>query len=419
MATAPSEPLTAGTGERTPLPAEGTSAAELRRVMEEAAGGDLDWLRRMATGTNYPAGDDVLEVAKEAYLRFFSTNGLLPGTFPSLARFEREVIDYAAGLFHGPEAVGSITSGGSESILMGVKSARDRARRIHPEITRPHMVVPDSAHPAFTKAADYFGLVETRVPLDADYGIDVDTYRAALTDDTVLLVASAPSLILGMVDPIEELAPIAADRDIGFHVDSCVGGFFLPFVEKLGEPLPLFDFRVPGVTTISADLHKFGYAAKGASLIMSRDRDVFEHQPFRFGGGSRPDDWYVTPSMTGTRPGGAIAAAWAVMTYLGEAGYLDRTRRTLDYLHRWWAAIEEIDGLFIMGKPAMSVFAVASPTLDMYAVGKGMGTAAGSCTWTASPSRRCASCSRPVTSRTSTRTWPICARSSRTSAAAP
>ena len=175
-----------------------------------------------------------------------------------------------------------------------------------------------------------------------------------------------------MVDPIEELAPIAAERDIGFHVDSCVGGFFLPFVEKLGEPIPLFDFRVPGVTTISADLHKFGYTAKGASLIMSRDRDVFEHQPFRFGGGSRPDDWYVTPSMTGTRPGGAIAAAWAVMTYLGEAGYLDRTRRTLDYLHRWWAAIEAIDGLYIMGKPAMSVFAVASPTLDMYAVGKGM-----------------------------------------------
>ena len=175
-----------------------------------------------------------------------------------------------------------------------------------------------------------------------------------------------------MVDPIEALAPIAAERDIGFHVDSCVGGFFLPFAEKLGEPIPRFDFRVPGVTTISADLHKFGYAAKGASLIMSRDRDVFEHQPFRYGGGTRPDDWYVTPSMTGTRPGGAIAAAWAVMTYLGEAGYLDRTRRTLDYLRRWWAAIEAIDGLYVMGKPAMSVFAVASPTLDMYAVGKGM-----------------------------------------------
>jgi len=374
MATETGDPVEADTGStgRTPLPADGTPAAELSRIMEQAAAGDADWLTGMATGTNYPAGDDVLEVAKEAYLRFFSTNGLLPGTFPSLARFERDVIDYAAGLFHGPQAVGSITSGGSESILMGVKSARDRARRLHPGIERPHMVVPDSAHPAFTKAADYFGLVETRTPLDANYQIDQDAYRAAITDDTVLLVASAPSLTLGMVDPVEELAPLAAERNIGFHVDSCVGGFFLPFVEKLDEPVPRFDFRVPGVTTISADLHKFGYAAKGASLIMSRDRDVFEHQPFRFGGGWRPDDWYVTPSMTGTRPGGAIAAAWAVMTYLGEAGYLDRTRRTLDYLHRWWAAIETIDGLEIMGEPVMSVFAVTSRTLDMFAIGKGM-----------------------------------------------
>jgi len=373
MATAPIEPL-AGTEprERTPLPAAGTPAAELRREMEDAASGDLDWLTRMATGTNYPAGDDVLEVAKEAYLRFFSTNGLLPHTFPSLARFERDVIDYAAGLFHGPDAVGSITSGGSESILMGVKSARDRARRVHPEITRPHMVVPESAHPAFTKAADYFGLVETRVPLGPDYLIDLDMYGAALTDDTVLLVASAPSLTLGMVDPIEELAPLAEERDIGFHVDSCVGGFFLPFVEKLGEPIPRFDFRVPGVTTISADLHKFGYTAKGSSLVMSRDRDVFEHQPFRFGGGSRPDDWYVTPSMTGTRPGGAIAAAWAVMTYLGEEGYLRVVGSTMAYMRRWFDGIEAIEGLEVMGKPAMSVFGYTSRTLDMFAIADGL-----------------------------------------------
>src|SRR6476661_1033786 len=177
-------------GPRVELPREGVDRETLRRELDEAAAGDVDWLRRMAVGTNYPAGDDVLAVAKEAYLRFFSTNGLLPGTFPSLARFEREVIDYAAGLFHGPDAVGSITSGGSESILMGVKSARDRARRLHPEIDRPHMVVPRSAHPAFTKAADYFGLVETRVPLGPDYQIDVDAYRSAVNDDTVLFVAS-------------------------------------------------------------------------------------------------------------------------------------------------------------------------------------------------------------------------------------
>lgn len=361
-----------GSEHRVRLPANGTPRDRLQEALDEAAGGDADWLRRMAVGTNYPAGEDVLQVARDAYLRFFSTNGLLPDLFPSLARFERDVVDYAAGLFHGPEAVGSITSGGSESILMGVKSARDRARRLHPGITKPEMVLPVSAHPAFTKAAHYFGLDAVTVPLDAEHQIDVAAYRAAITDRTVLLVASAPSLTLGMVDPIEELAPLAAERDIGFHVDACVGGFFLPFAEKLGRPIPRFDFRVPGVTTISADLHKFGYTAKGASLIMSRDRDVFDSQPFRFGGGSRPADWYVTPSMTGTRPGGAIAAAWAVMTYLGEAGYLERTRQTYEYLERWWAAIAAIDGLEVMGTPAMSVFAVTSRTLDPYAIGKGM-----------------------------------------------
>ena len=359
-------------GERTSLPRAGTDRDELRRRMEAAAIDDADWLRRMAVGTNYPAGDDVLEVAKEAYLRFFSTNGLLPDLFPSLARFEREVIDYAAGLFHGPEAVGSITSGGSESILMGVKSARDRARRLHPEITSPEMVVPDSAHPAFTKGAHYFGLRRVPIPLGADQQIDTDAYRAAVGPSTVLLVASAPSLTLGMVDPIDQLAPLAAERNIGFHVDSCIGGFFLPFAEKLGHRVPRFDFRVPGVTTISADLHKFGYTAKGASVIMSRNREIYDSQPFRFGGPTRPDDWYVTPSMTGTRPGGAIAAAWAVMTYLGEQGYLDRADRTMKYLRRWWDGIEAIDGLHVMGKPHMSVFAVSSTSLDVYAIGKGM-----------------------------------------------
>ena len=364
--------MTTATGERVRLPQVGTGREELRAVMEEAAVDDADWLRRMAVGTNYPAGDDVLEVAKEAYLRFFSTNGLLPDLFPSLARFERDVIDYAAGLFHGPEAVGSITSGGSESILMGVKSARDRARRLHPEITDPEMVVPESAHPAFTKGAHYFGLRVIPIGFGPDQQIDKEAYRAAVGPNTVLLVASAPSLTLGMVDPIEELAPLAAERNIGFHVDSCIGGFFLPFAEKLGYPVPTFDFRVPGVTTISADLHKFGYTAKGASVIMSRSREIFDNQPFRFGGPVRPDDWYVTPSMTGTRPGGSIAAAWAVMTYLGEQGYMDRADRTMKYLRRWWDGIEAIDGLEVMGQPHMSVFAVTSKTLDIYAIGKGM-----------------------------------------------
>jgi sphinganine-1-phosphate aldolase len=354
------------------LPRHGVPRDELRRRLLLAAADDVRPVERMVAGAQYPAGDDVLDVAKEAYLEFFSTNALLPSLFRSLARFEQEVIDMTAHLLHGETATGSITSGGTESILMGVKSARDRARVHHPHIAQPQMVVPVSAHPAFWKAAHYFGLEVVRAPLDDRHQIDLPAYRAAITPSTVLLVGSAPSLTLGMVDPIEALGELAAERDIGLHVDACVGGFFLPFVERLGDTVPGWDFHVPGVTTISADLHKFGYAAKGASVILSRDPEVFSHQVFRFGGPERPDDWYVTPSMTGTRPGGAVAAAWAVMMYLGEDGYVRLVERTMSYLRRWWAAIDSIPGLEVMGRPAMSVFAVTSRTLDIFAIADGL-----------------------------------------------
>lgn len=354
------------------LPEHGVPRDELRRRLRSADAEDVRPVEHMVAGAQYPAGDDVLDVAKEAYLEFFSTNALLPSLFPSLAQFEREVIGMTAQLLHGDAATGCITSGGTESILMGVKSARDRARVHHPEIREPRMVVPVSAHPAFWKAAHYFGLEIVRAPLNDDLQIDLDAYRAAITPDTVLLVGSAPSLALGMVDPIEALGELALERNIGLHVDACVGGFFLPFVEKLGDALPRWDFRVPGVTTISADLHKFAYTAKGASVILSRDPEVFSHQVFRFGGPERPDDWYVTPSMTGTRPGGAVAAAWAVMMYLGQEGYLRLVDQTMRYLRRWWAAIDAIPGLEVMGRPAMSVFAFTSRTLDIFAIADGL-----------------------------------------------
>jgi glutamate/tyrosine decarboxylase-like PLP-dependent enzyme len=354
------------------LPEHGVPRDEVRRRLQLANTQDVRPVEHMVAGAQYPAGDDVLDVAKEAYLEFFSTNALLPSLFPSLVQFEQDVIGMTAQLLHGHVATGSITSGGSESILMGVKSARDRARVHHPEIRAPQMVVPVSAHPAFWKAAHYFGLEVVRAPLNAELHIDMDAYRAAITSHTVLLVGSAPSLTLGMVDPIEELGELALQRDIGLHVDACVGGFFLPFVEQLGDSVPRWDFRVPGVTTISADLHKFGYTAKGASVVMSRDPEVFSHQVFRFGGPERPDDWYVTPSMTGTRPGGAVAAAWAVMMYLGQDGYLRLVEHTMRYLRRWWAAIDAIPGLAVMGRPAMSVFAFTSETLDIFAIADGL-----------------------------------------------
>jgi len=360
---------------RANLPRHGHSRAEVSHMLADVAEDDVrNWEAKLMAGGTYPAGDDVMEVAKEAYLAFFSTNPLYTSVFKSLVQMEREIIEMTAGLHHGTTATGSVTSGGTESILMGVKIARDRARALHPEITKPEMIVPFSAHPAFTKGAQYFDLKVVEAPLRPDLNLDVDAYKALITDNTVLMVGSAPSFTLGQVDPIGELAPLALERNINFHVDSCIGGFFLPFVEKLGYDLPVFDFRIPGVTTISADLHKFGYTAKGASTILSRDPDIFSYQVFKFGKPPRPSDWYVTPSMTGTRPGGAIAAAWAVLQYLGEDGYLRLVGNAMRYIRRFFDGIEAIPGLKVMGKPAMTVFGYTSvdPQLDIFAIADGL-----------------------------------------------
>lgn len=357
---------------RAVLPDEGLSRSEVEDLLESAAEGNVDWKGRMASGVNYYPSEEVVEVARAAYSKFFSTNALYRGYFPGLASFEDEIIDFAADLFNGPEATGSVTSGGSESILMAVKSARDRARARHPEIDRPEMVVPASAHPAFWKGAHYFGLEPRKVPLDSEHQIDLDRYNDAITDRTVLLVGSAPSLTLGMVDPIPTMAEWAGDRDINFHVDACVGGWFLPFAEDEGEEFPTFDFRNLGVTTISADLHKFGYAAKGASVIMSRDPEIYSYQEFRFGAPERNPDWYVTQSMTGTRPGGAIAAAWAVLRYLGQDGYRQVARESLAFIRKLQQGIDAIEGLRVMGQPAMTLFAYTSDALDVFAIAEGL-----------------------------------------------
>lgn len=368
----PSETSIPEAARRAVLPEEGLSRAEVESLLDQATEGNVDWKGRMASGVNYYPYDEVVEVARAAYSKFFSTNALYRGYFPGLATFEDEIIDFAADLFNGPEATGSVTSGGSESILMAVKSARDRARAHHPEIDRPEMVVPASAHPAFWKGAHYFGLEPRKVPLDAEHQIDLDRYKDAISDRTVLLVGSAPSLTLGMVDPIPTMAGWAAARDINFHVDACVGGWFLPFAEEEGEEFAIFDFRNSGVTTISADLHKFGYTAKGASVIISRDPEIYGHQEFRFGAPERNSDWYVTPSMTGTRPGGAIAAAWAVLRYLGREGYRLVTRESLAFIRRLQRGIDDIEGLRVMGQPAMTLFAYTSDTLDVFAIAEGM-----------------------------------------------
>ncbi|NMO18666.1 aspartate aminotransferase family protein [Pyxidicoccus fallax] len=351
------------------LSPQGLSHQEVLARMRELRTEDARWQEGRTWSLVYNAGEDVRRLLAEAYTEFMSENGLSPFAFPSLRRFESEVLAIAAELFHGEGVAGTMTSGGTESILMAVKTARDFARAER-GITEPEMVMPASVHPAFQKAAHYFGVKAVNVPVGPDFRADVAAMRAALTPRTVLMVGSAPAYPQGVVDPISELAALAKERGLLFHVDACLGGFLLPFARKLGHAIPDFDFAVPGVTSLSADLHKYGYAAKGASLVLYRTPELRRYQFFTYA------DWsggiYASPSMAGTRPGGAIAAAWAILKYLGEEGYLRLTGTVLDTAKALREGIAAIPGLKLLGEPRLSIFAFGSDTLDVYALGDAM-----------------------------------------------
>ncbi|OQY96641.1 MAG: aspartate aminotransferase family protein, partial [Chloroflexi bacterium UTCFX4] len=255
------------------FPARGYTRASIFDAMRAARARDVKWQAGRVFSLVFDAGDDVRAVAQQAYELFFAENGLNPTAFPSLRKFETEVVAMVAALLGGDDAiVGNMTSGGTESILMAVKAARDYARKIHPEIKMPEMILPVTAHPAFDKAAHYFDVKVTRTAITAEFRADVNATRAALTPNTILLVGSAPQYAHGVVDPIRELAQLAQEKNILLHVDACVGGMALPFARQLGYAIPDFDFTVPGVTSLSVDLHKYGYAAKGASVILYRSR---------------------------------------------------------------------------------------------------------------------------------------------------
>ncbi|HEY9843426.1 MAG TPA: aspartate aminotransferase family protein, partial [Candidatus Obscuribacterales bacterium] len=353
------------------LPDKGRSKEALIAEMQALKLKDMNWKDGRIFSLVFSAGDEVLDVLKEAHAMFMSENGLNPGAFPSLRKFETEVLAMAAGLLGDVEGVvGNMTSGGTESILMAVKTARDYALSRNPELKDPTIVAPISAHPAFDKACQYFGLKIIHTPVRDDFRADVAAFEAAITTNTVLCVGSSPSYPQGVVDPIAEMAAIAQKRDILFHVDACVGGFMLPFVRKLGYEVPAFDFTVPGVTSMSADLHKYGYAAKGASVVLYRNSELRRHQFFVYT--EWPGGIYPSPTMVGTRPGGSIAAAWAVMNFLGEEGYLRIAREVMETTRKVMRAVDEIEGIKVLGQPEMSIFAIGSDDLDVYAVGDEM-----------------------------------------------
>ena len=356
------------------LPAEGKPHAEVLALLEQLR--DLEaarWQQGYASGAVYHGGQEHTDFLSAAYRTQSQSNPLHPDLWPSAAKFEAEVVSMTASMLSGAEVrthrrgdrvAGAVSTGGTESILLAMLAYRDWGRD-ELGIAQPEVIVPVTAHAAFEKAAHYFGIGLVRVPVGEDMRADVAAMRAAVTERTVALVGSAPSFPHGAIDPIEEIAAIAEERGIGCHVDACLGGFLLPFAERLGYPVPPFDFRLPGVTSISVDTHKYGYAAKGTSVILYRSQDLFHHQCYT--AADWPGGLYVSSTLLGSRPGALIAAAWAALVATGEDGYLESARHILAAADRLKAGVREIPDLKVLGDP-LFVVAIASDTLDIYQV---------------------------------------------------
>jgi len=353
------------------FPQASRSWDDLKAEMLAAQADDNPWCHERSFSAAYFAGEDVLRCAHEAYDTYRDENGLFAASaYPSLAACERGLIAGVLDLLHAPEgAGGSTTAGGTESILMAMKAARDWARENRPVAGVPEVVVPKTAHAAFDKGAAWLGMKIVRMVRSVDWRADVAGMAAAIGENTVMIAGSAPPYPYGETDPIEEIAQLARDHDLWMHSDGCIGGMILPFMTMLGEPIPPFDFAVSGVTSMSVDMHKFGYAHKGISLCLLRDRALERYHRTTFDGW--PAGTYSTPTITGTRSGGAVASAWAVMTSLGEEGYLrvyEAQRRIRDRLVE---GIGAIDGLVLLGRPHALHVTFYADGFDIFAVEEG------------------------------------------------
>lgn len=352
------------------FPEHGLSREDVLTELQHAKIHDVDWHDgRLGLYVHF-AGDDILDVAKDAHRMFFSENALGSSAFPSLRRFEEEIVGWTASLLGCPTATGTVTSGGTESIFLAMKTARDWACARRGFKGKPVVIAAESAHPAFDKSAHYLGLQVRRVPLSKHYRADPSAMEMVIDDDCFAIVGSAPAFPHGVIDPIKDIGEIASRHGLWFHVDACVGGFLGPFVRRIGYSVPDFDFTIAAVTSISADLHKYGFTAKGASTLLLREPGLQEFQVFDFD--AWPRGHYRSSTFTGTRPGGPIAAAWAVIRYLGIEGYQRIARTTMETRDRLAKGISEIDGLAVVGDPELAVLAYAVNGIDIDSLAEAM-----------------------------------------------
>lgn len=350
----------------------GLPELELLQTLEEQRKGDFVWNNPQNMKAAYYAGDDVFRIGREAYAAFHGDN-LIYGKllYPSLLEMSAEVVAMALEMLGASEgAGGTITSGGTESIILAVKTAREWARNERPTISVPEIVVGYTCHPAFNKAADLMGLKVMRLPPTSSYRVDVETMGQHITENTIMIVGSAPAYPIGCIDPISELAEMARAHNLWLHVDACVGGFFLPFAKEI-EEIPAFDFSVKGVRSMSADLHKYGYTSRGASLVLLSDKQHEQYQRFVV------EDWpagqFITPTIAGSRPGGAVASAWTVMKYLGRSGYRQRTQKIIEARRAIVAAIAQLEEIRVLGEPLAGIIGIGgSAGTDMKAVRQGL-----------------------------------------------
>ncbi|GLD56092.1 sphingosine-1-phosphate lyase 1 isoform X2 [Lates japonicus] len=325
---------------------------------------EVQWEKGCVSGAVYWGDETLTKLLVKVYGDFAWSNPLHPDIFPGVRKMEAEVVRMSCTLFHGgPNSCGTVTSGGTESILMACKAYRDMA--YERGVKYPEILAPVSVHAAFNKAAHYFGMKLVHIPLDKKtMKVDVKAMKRAIGKNTAMLVCSAPQFPHGIMDPIEEVAKLAVRYNLPLHVDACLGGFLIVFMAKAGYSLAPFDFRVKGVTSISADTHKYGYAPKGSSVILYSDKKYRHYQYFV------APDWqggiYASPSIAGSRPGGIIAACWATMMHMGENGYIDATKKIISTARKIKTEIRKIKGVFVFGDPEVSVVAIGSDVFDIF-----------------------------------------------------